>query len=148
MNKPEIVIIPKSVIQSPAWSPRSNHAGHLVATANLLDSSFVTIPGVTLQLEIKAPVIVESCFYLFSIMRHAAKRRWPVFQLEVAPEGKRTHNGIPPIYGPHLHCGDDEPIKVLDQNVRCGNWSDSLKWFLEQANIASFSMDDPEHVEL
>lgn len=148
MNKPEIIIIPKSVLRPPTWAPRSNHAGHLIATANLMDASFATIPGVTLQLEIKAPVIVDSCLYLFSIMRHAAKRRWPIFQLEVAPSEKRTHNGSPPLYGPHLHCEDAEPVSVLDPNVHCGDWAGSLKWFLEQTNIASFSMEDPEHVEL
>lgn len=148
MNRPQIAIIPKSVLRPPVWVPRSNHAGHLIAAVNLLDSSFATIPGTTLQLEIKAPIIVDSCFYLFSIMQHADKRRWPVFQLEVAPDHKRTHNGSPSIYGPHLHCGDDAPIPVRDQKVHCGDWTGSLEWFLEQANIAPFSMDDPENVRL
>jgi hypothetical protein len=120
----------------------------MVAVADLLDSSYVTIPGYTIQLEIKAPVIVDSCLYLFSIMRHQAKIRRPIFQLEVAPEGKRTHNGELPIYGPHLHCGEMQPIPVQHPNVHCGSWAGSLKWFLEQARIESFPMEDPEDVQL
>ncbi len=119
-----------------------------MAVADLLDSSFTTIPGYTIQLEVKAPVIVDSCLYLFSVMRHRAKVRRPVFQLEVAPEGKRTHNGTPPIYGPHLHCGDAEPTPIQHPNVHCGSWASSLEWFLEQARIEPFLMDDPEDVRL
>lgn len=145
---PEIVLVPKSVLRPPIWVSRNNHVGHMVAVSDLLDASYTTIPGYTIQMEIKAPVIVSSCLYLFSIMRHQAKIRRPVFQLEVAPNDKRTHNGTPPIYGPHLHCGDEEPEPVQHPDVHCGDWAGSLKWFLEQARIEPFSMDDPEDVRL
>lgn len=87
MTKPEILLISKSVLRSPSGVPRSNHAGHIVATADLLDQSFVTIPGITVQLEVKSPVAVDSCLYLFSIMQLQAKKRTCLFQLEVAPHG-------------------------------------------------------------
>lgn len=147
-STPEILLVPKSVLQRPVWVQRSNHAGHIVAVTSLLDAAYVTIPGYTIQLEVKSPVIVDSCLYLFSVMRHHAKTRRPVFQLEVAPEDKRTHNGTPPIYGPHLHCEGTEPEPVRHPEVHCGSWAGSLKWFLEQARIELFSMDDPEDVRL
>lgn len=148
MTESDIALTAKFVLRPPVWMPRSNHAGHLIATAELFDSSYISIPGVTIQLEVKAPVIVDSCLYLFSIMRHRAKQRRPIFQLEVAPCSKRTHNGIPPIYGPHLHKGDSEPVPIVHPEVRCGNWAGSLEWFLEQAHIELFSMEDPENVQL
>lgn len=147
-STPEIILIPKTVLRPPSWAPRNNHAGHIVAVADLLDASYTTIPGYTIQLEVKAPIIVNSCLYLFSVMRHQARMRRPVFQLEVAPDRKRTHNGTPPIYGPHLHCGDADPVPVQCPDVHCGSWAGSLKWFLEQARIEPFPMDDPENVRL
>lgn len=153
MTDLEAIARPKLTLRSPIWTPRSNHAGHLIATADLIDDSFATIPGLTVQFEVKAPVVVDSCLYLFSIMRLRSNsprspQRRPILQLEVAPYAKRTHNGTPPIYGPHLHVADDEPVAVDVAAVHCGGWSTSLQWFLQRANIQPFALEDPEHVQL
>jgi len=81
-------------------------------------------------------------------MQLQAKKRTRIFQLEVTPNTKRTHNGTPPIYGPHLHCGDLDPVAIEHPAVRCGSWDGSLKWFLEQARIEPFIMENPENVQL
>lgn len=69
----------KSVIRWSGLKPRHNHAGHLIGVAELVDSSGITMPGMTLQIEVKAPVDCERCLYLFSIMRlkNRQRRRLP-----------------------------------------------------------------------
>ena len=47
---------PKQALRWSGLKPRSNHAGHLVGVAELVDVQGITMPGYTLQIEIKAPV--------------------------------------------------------------------------------------------
>lgn len=141
---------PKLAIRWSGFKPRHNHAGHLFGVAELTDASGVTIPGLTLQIEIKAPIETQRCLYLFSLMQLVQKKRVRTYQLEVAPETKRTHNGPVPLYGPHEHTGDDdEPAPVASQDVSCDNWHGSLLWFFNRVSVTPFLIENPNgHVEL
>lgn len=139
----EMLQTPKQVLRWGGLQPRTNHAGHLIGVAELANLQGVTLPGYTLQIEVKSPAVVDRCLHLFSIMRLHARKRFPVYQLEVAPHDKRTHNAIPPIYGPHAHMLDSAPIAVGDPRVDCRKWRDSLQWFFEQTRITPFEIDDP-----
>ena len=139
---------PKQAIRWTGWRPRSTHAGHLVGVAELVGTDGVTLPGYTLQVEIKAPVDANRCLYLFSIMRLHKKQRLRSYQLEVAPHNKRTHNGATPIYGPHEHIDDAEPTKVDEPSVRCDNWASALEWFFSRVSVQPFPIEDPHHVHL
>lgn len=139
---------PKQALRWTGWRPRSNHAGHLIGVAELVDMQGITLPGYTLQIEIKAPVDTSRCLYLFSIMRLKQKQRLRVYQLEVAPHNKRTHNGVVALYGPHEHIDDAEPTAVDDQAVRCDNWSGALGWFFTRVSVLPFPIEDPHHVQL
>ncbi len=75
---------PKQALRWSGFKPSSNHAGHLVGVAELVDAGGVTLPGYTLQIEIKAPVVTARCLYLFSIMRLHQRQRLRAYQLEVA----------------------------------------------------------------
>ena len=119
----------------------------LLDVAELVDASGVTLPGYTLQIEVKAPIEAERCLFLFSIMRLHLKRRHRVYQLEVAPRDKRTHNGATVIFGPHEHVMEAEPVAVADLEVGCHNWQGSLRWFFARTSIVPFDIEDPhDHV--
>lgn len=140
---------PKKALRWSGFKQRSNHAGHLVGVAELIDSYGVTLPGYTLQIEVKAPVDAVRCLFLFSIMRLHQKKRYRVYQLEVAPRGKRTHNGPTPIFGPHEHVGESEPSSVEDSGVDCDNWKGALQWFFTRISVEPFEVEDPScNVEL
>lgn len=144
-DTPAVVLIdtPKQALRWSGFKSRSNHVGHLIGVAELVDAQGITIPGYTLQIEIKAPVDTSRCLFLFSVMRLHQKQRLRVYQLEVAPRSKRTHNGALPLYGPHEHVETSEPTAVTDSSVDCDNWKGSLQWFFNRVSVQPFEIDDP-----
>ena len=135
---------PKTVLRWSGLKARPNHAGHLIGVGELAESGTgITIPGFTLQIEVKAPCDVARCLYLFSIMHQQAGDRRRAYQLEVSPAGKRTHNGDDqPIHGPHEHV-DDDVFAVSDLAVKCENWPGVLHWFFTRTHIEPFEIPDP-----
>jgi len=133
----------KTAVRWTGWQPRINHAGHLLGVAELVDAAGITLPGLTVQMEIKAPVVAVSCLYLFSIMRLTGRERRPVYQLEVTPAGKRSHNGLVPLYGPHEHVDVLEPVSVSHPSVNCDNWDGCLSWFFTRVSIVPFDPLNP-----
>ena len=139
----------KQVFRWSGFTNRTNHAGHLIAIGELAGTDGITLPGLTLQIEIKAPVDVSRCLMLFSIMQLESRVRRPIYQLEVAPAEKRTHNGLEPIFGPHEHIGGNAPVAVANPDVSCTNWHATLRWFFTRTSVTPFSISDPRsYVEL
>lgn len=134
-------------MEAPRWHPRANHAGNVIAVSVLLDAEGITMPGFTVQLEARAPVVVDSCLFLFSIMLRTQKGQRRVYQLEICPAGKRSHNGkTGPLYGPHEHLGiapNDIAVQVLDPALHCGNWAGCWEWFLKRCNLTAPAMHAP-----
>lgn len=130
----QLMAVPKKVFGSPEWRPRTNHAGHLHLQGQFEDEEGALIAGLTLQIEIKAPIIVQSCLYLFTLFSfsHGAKHR--VYQLEVAPSHKRTHNSPEgALYGPHEHIGEIvEPVDGLS----CSDFDGACAHFAHRCSIA------------
>jgi hypothetical protein len=128
------------------WQQRTNHAGHLIAIAELTELDATTVPGVTMQLEVKQAAPIVSCLFLFSVMRlqpRIGRRR--IYQLEVAPAAKRTHIGAAGvIYGPHEHVdGQREPTAIVDAAVNCDSWDACLLWFFARAGIVPQEIPNP-----
>lgn len=138
-----LIAMPKRAKSWSGWKTRSNHVNHLIGIAELLDSSGVSIPGLTVELEVKAAIVANTCLYIFSIMKLRGRERVPVYQLEVAARNKRTHNGLTTIYGPHEHVGSSEPTPIVDTLVDCCSWENCLNWFATRVNLASLSPDNP-----
>lgn len=134
---------PKLAGRWSGWERRSNHAGHVISTAELFELDGTTIPGVTVQFEVKAPVVALSCLFLLSVMQLTGRDRRRIFQLEVCPPSKRSHNGPIPLYGPHEHVGNLDPSPVTTPDVNCENWSGSTNWFLLRTGIAPFPIQSP-----
>jgi len=142
-NAEQLIAIPKSIDQWSGFTPRSNHAGHIIGIAQLIDSAGIYLPGLTLEIEVKAPIVTAECLIQYSIRQRIAKNRLVVYQLEVCPKNKRSHNGVVPIYGPHEHIGDSDPNAVNHPGVDCDNWHESLSWFLKRINSVTFNIDSP-----
>ena len=130
----QLMAVPKKVYGSPEWRPRTNHAGHLYLQSQFEDEDGALIAGLTLQIEIKAPIIVQRCLCLFTLFSfsHGAKHR--VYQLEVAPGNKRTHNSQDgALYGPHEHIGEIvEPVDGLS----CNDFEGACAYFAHRCSIA------------
>lgn len=138
---------PKEAMEAPQWRPRENHAGNVIAVSVLLDADSITMPGFTVQLEARAPVVVDSCLYLFSIMVRTSRGPRRAYQLEVCPHGKRSHNDrAGPIFGPHEHVGvepDDVVHSVSDTALHCGDWYGCWEWFLRRCTLTAPTMRAP-----
>lgn len=84
--------------------PRRNHSGYLSAAVRAEDEADATIPGVTVELELKTPLLVESCKNIASIYLLRSGVKYRVYQIEVQPADKRSHNAPGnAIYGLHEH---------------------------------------------
>lgn len=122
---------------------RSNHAGSLIGSAQLAGADGVFLSGITMVVEVKAPIISNECLFLFSIMRLTGKQRMRVYQLEVCPSAKRSHNGDPVLYGPHEHLVNQEPSAIVETSVTCNNWDGCLVWFMRRINLKHFEIARP-----
>ncbi|KVF97004.1 hypothetical protein WJ21_16680 [Burkholderia vietnamiensis] len=116
--------------------PRKNHAGYLLAIVRPEDELGATLPGMTVEVETKAPLVIDACrttATLF-VLRHGVK--WRVHQIEVQPQHRRTHNGPSgPIYGPHEHRGD-ETLRLVE-SLSCQTPLDELfALFCKRSNIS------------
>lgn len=134
----------KVVTDALEWTARPNHAGSVWCTAVVFDAQGVAIPGVTLQLEAKAPIAVDACLFHFSLFKQVHGKRLRVYQLEVAPAKKKTHNGPKgALHGPHEHFGEDVAEEVHDPSVRCGDWPAAFRWFCVRCNLTAPPIEAP-----
>ena len=138
-----LLSIPKTGNAWTGWLKRTNHAGHLIGTAELFDHLGVSIPGKTLQIEVKSSIVVPACLYLFSVMSLEGRDRRMVYRLEVCPTQKRSHNGPLPIYGPHEHEAGCEALAVADASVNCDSWDNCVAWFLARTKISCADITNP-----
>lgn len=131
-----LMSMPKLCSASLAWSERDNHLGLLLASAQPEDETGAILPGLTLQLEIKRPIVVDRCLYEFGLflLEHGVRRR--VYQLNVSPADKRSHNGpLGPIYGPHEHVGN-QVLPIDDPDVACGRPDVAFACYCRRINLA------------
>lgn len=136
-----MLTVQKKAIKWTGFLRRSNHSGHLIGVAELVDYNGITMPGLTLQIELKEHLTAVRCLYILSIMKLVKGQRKRIYQLEVAPKNKRTHNGKDAvIYGSHEH--DGENVVAID-DVTCDNFPDAVAWFFKRTNIVPFQIENP-----
>ena len=131
----QVLALLKFCAASLTWADRNNHTGILLATAQPEDETGAIIPGLTLQLEVKRPVVVDRCQYEFGmfLLEHGVRRR--VYQLNVTPRDKRSHNDVfGPLYGPHEHTGDSVEA-VTDPDIQCGRLELAFQFFCRKINL-------------
>ncbi|HDR9087172.1 TPA: hypothetical protein QDB10_003085 [Burkholderia vietnamiensis] len=105
---------------------RKNHAGYLMAMLRPEDELGATLPGMTIELETKAALLVDACRTTATLFVLRQGVKWRVHQIEVQPRHKRSHNGPSgPLYGPHEHRGD-ETLPLEDVTLSCQTPLDEL----------------------
>ncbi len=88
-------------------------------------------------IEIKAPVVVDRCLYLFTLLQFQWGARHRAYQLEVAPQGRRTHNSSAgSLYGPHEHIGTEFENIAPVVDVCCGEFQGAAEYFARRCAIA------------
>lgn len=131
----QLMALPKLCNASLVWSERDNHVGLMLASAQPEDETGAILPGLTLQLEIKRPIVVDRCLYEFGLflLEHGIRRR--VYQLNVSPADKRSHNGpLGPMYGPHEHVGN-RLLPIDDPDVACGHPDVAFAYYCHRINL-------------
>ena len=128
--------VPKLCGAALAWSERDNHVGLLLASAQPEDDTGAIFPGMTLQLVVKRPVVVDRCLYELGLfqLEHRVRRR--VYQLNVSPADKRSHNSPDgALFGPHEHVGD-RVLPINDPDIACGHLDVAFVFFCQRINLA------------
>jgi hypothetical protein len=132
----QLMALPKLCSASMVWSERDNHVGLMLASVQPEDESGAILPGLTLQLEIKRPIVADRCLYEFGLflLEYGVRRR--VYQLNVSPADKRSHNGLlGPMYGPHEHVGN-RVLPIDDPDVACGRPDVAFAHYCRRINLA------------
>lgn len=139
-----LIRLSKSLRNWSGFQKRSNHAGSLIGSAQLVDESGTFLQGLTIEIELKAPIVTNRCLFLFTVMqRQRLATRKRIYQLEVCPADKRSHNGLTTLYGPHEHLAEDEPYEVAQERVNCDDWDGCLQWFFQRINLQHFDIEKP-----
>lgn len=117
------------------WLERNNHAGHLLALSSVEDETGAIFPGLTIQLEVKRPIVVDRCLYELGLFWLESGVRRRVYQLNVSPIDKRSHNGLNKvIFGPHEHIGDTvSPVRMA--GIECGGLTPAFELFCQRINL-------------
>jgi len=140
----QLMAVPKLCSTSLVWSNRDNHVGLLLALTQPEDESGAILPGLTLQLEIKRPIVVDRCLYEFGLflLEHGVRRR--VYQLNVSPADKRSHNGPRgALYGPHEHLGN-QVLPIDDPDIACGRPDVAFAFYCSRISLVfSGSFNSP-----
>jgi hypothetical protein len=111
-----------------------------MATAQPVDVTGAILPGLTLQFEIKRPVVVDRCWYELGLFQLEHRQRRRVYQLNVTPRDKRSHNSpAGPLYGPHEHVGD-RVLPLTDAQLDCGKPGVAFVHFFRRITL-SFTGD-------
>jgi hypothetical protein len=118
------------------WGERGNHLGVLLASAQPEDDTGALLPGLTLQLEVKRPIVVDRCLYEFGLFLLDQGVRRRVYQLNVSPADKRSHNSpLGPLYGPHEHVGD-QVTSIVDPDIVCGRPEVAFLYYCRRINLS------------
>lgn len=100
-----------------------------------LDLDRMTIPGTSIEIAVRTGLTVDRCKYTFTLFHASRQKKRRVYQLEVVPHDKRSHNGKPPIYGPHEHYGDPGDVRPMQDPFCCADYKEWLKIFCERVNL-------------
>lgn len=128
-----IISMAKRCADKLVYTTKDNNRAFQLITFRAEDEIGMSIPGVTIEICLRTPQIVDDCKYTFTIFRLVKQRRRRIYQLEVVPRDKKSHNGPPRIYGPHVHQLDT--VTAVNLDLCCKDYHDWLVWFCQQINL-------------
>jgi len=132
------------------WNDKGNHAGWLIATSQLLDYNYASIPGLYFQ-GIFAPRKLTGDVYTFGLMASQGRDKRRLFMLEVWPShvvSHRDQNGS--LEGSHIHLGDERLGDHVVRKVRgtldevvLTRWIERFRRHTRIENNGSYALNHP-----
>lgn len=131
----DLISLPKLLVGELIWDEDPTHSRYVTARFVVADDTGATIPGVTVEFLFRPGVVATDCKFAFTLFAQRAHRRCRVYQIEVVPPERRSHNGPSGcIYGPHQHFG--ERAEVLGgTGLGCLDHEAWMREFLHRSNI-------------
>lgn len=117
------------------WKVSPEHGTQAVFTATPVDSSGITIAGLSVELAIRIPARFDDCKYTFSVFSFSPTGRKRAYQLEVIPPDELGHvDSRGTIFGPHEHVGT-LVTGVSVPNLGCEHHDKWFREFCSRANV-------------
>ncbi|AMO77520.1 hypothetical protein [Pseudomonas citronellolis] len=129
MDDQQLIARPKRFSGRLAFGTKDTNTLFKVAAFRPEDEDGATIPGVTIEIVLRTGVAADRCKYTFTMFRLSNQKQRRVYQLEVVPQDKRSHNGPPRLYGPHEHYGDDGDVRPVQNDLCCTDYKLWLELF-------------------
>lgn len=129
----------------PDWEQKPTNSRFWTRSIEVYDESYVTIPGMLVCLESRTGRIPGECKDLYTLFQQRPWGDWErLFQIEVVPGDKRSHNGPDgEVYGPHLHYGHDpssHQVRQIASVLSCAV-DDRRGWFRRFQRHVNISLE-------
>lgn len=135
MDDIELIGLPKQYDGVVHAETKATHSAFKVIYFRPLDEDRVSIPGLSIEITIRTGLVVDRCKYTFTLFMLSQRKKHRVYQLEVVPADKRSHNGPPRIYGPHEHYGDSGDVRPVQNSLCCSDYKEWLNLFCQRINL-------------
>lgn len=112
MDEMALIRLGKSYKGVLCFEGKYNNFAFKVLAFRPIDEEGLTIPGVTVEIHLRVGLTADRCKYTFTLFHLSKQKKRRIYQLEVVPKSKRSHNGPPRLYGPHEHFGDTDTRSV------------------------------------
>lgn len=131
-----LMTLPKQYRGAVIVAPKETNAYLKVISFRPHGDDDLPIPGVTVEIHWRIGQTADRCKYLFTLFKLRNQKKQRVYQLEVVPRDKRSHNGVPRIYGPHEHFGEgDQTVYAVTNGLTCKDYKDWLSLFCQRINL-------------
>lgn len=135
MDDHQLIAIPKHYSGKIVFGPKETNSLFKVAAFRPQDELGAAIPGITVDITIRLGVVADRCKYTFTLFQLHNQKKKRVYQLEVVPRDKRSHNGPPRIYGPHEHYGEEGDVRPIQNELCCTDYKLWLDFFCRRINL-------------
>lgn len=126
---------PKILLGEMNWQDDPTQSSYLMSQFLVADESGITIPSLTVEFDFRRGIVVHDCKFTFTLFAHRGNQRRRVYQIEVMPKERRSHQRKDvQLYGPHQHFGDDAERLDMD-GLGCFNHEEWLHEFCRRASI-------------
>jgi hypothetical protein len=135
MDEMALIRLGKSYQGVLCFEGKDNNLAFKVLAFRPVDEEGLTIPGVTVEIHLRVGLTADRCKYTFTLFHLSKQKKRRIYQLEIVPRSKRSHNGPPRLYGPHEHFGDTD-IRPVQSDLDCTDYIAWLDLFCNRINLA------------
>lgn len=130
-----IIAIAKHSVQPLLWATKQNQSNILLCSLQPMDVTGSYMSGLSIALEIRKAALVDRCCWEFGLFKLHGRVNARVYQLNVTPADKQSHNGtLGAIYGPHEHHGS-EVTPLTRPPLDCAGIEAAFEYFCQKINL-------------